>query len=128
MTVAGVYPFSTSDGKAVPVDIASPVGLVAWDFVLATPLAITIPAGYETAWAYATATCVLKLGVGALPTALVDGTNYPASILIPAYTMITLLLVPGSAAILGLESGGSLYINAIEQWAALAHQRQVSIG
>lgn len=128
MTVSGVYPFSTQDGKSIPVDITAPVALTTSNFLAGTSEALTIPAGYEVAWLYATQDCVLKIGGAAIPGTLVEGVSYEKAMFIPSFTILTALLAPGSASITGVGGAGTLYINAMEQWAALAHQRQLAIG
>lgn len=127
MTIKGLYPLSTQDGKAIPLDVVKPSTLVKADFVAATPLSVTIPADTAICYLFATKACVLRMAAVALPAVLVSGTEYANAIFIPENMPMTLLLEAGEAYVLGEESG-SIYISAVEQWGALLQQRQASVG
>jgi len=122
-----LYPFSTQDGRAIPVDIAMPVSLVAFSFTANTPQGIIIPAGFTTCYVFASKDCILRLNNTALPAGLVSGTEYDNAIFIPGNLPMTLLLAPGNAQLLGGANAGTLYLNSIEQWAALHQPAQTSV-
>lgn len=117
-----LYPFSTQDGKAVPAEIIRPKKLIWWPLLTAVNKAIVIPDGMMTAYIFSTATCVLKVG-GTAFASFLAGTEYTDAMLIPADTVVTVSLAPGDAFIWPLAAG-TIYLSAIEQWAALSQQIQ----
>lgn len=126
MAANDLYPFSTQDGKAVPLEIVKPLSLVTWTTVANTPKAIVIPAG-AAAWVYSTKDIVLSFEDTALPAALVQGIVYPNAIFIPALTPMVIELIAGPAYLLSVEVA-TFYLNVITQYAALAQVRQTTIG
>lgn len=128
MSAEGIYPLSTQDGKNIPLDVIRPKSLVSYGFKGDAATAITIPAGFALCWAYATQDCFLCIAPVNLPSSLVDGTPYPFTVFIPAGTPIVIMVVPGQASLLGFGSQGTLILNWVEQWAALAQQQQTSVG
>ena len=127
MAAENLYPFSTPQGSAVPLEVVKPKSLVAYAFPVGAS-SIVIPAGISTCWIYSTQDCILRLDGNVLPGALVDGVLYANSMFIPAVTPMSVIIAAGDAQILSLAEAGSLYINSIEQWAALAQPLQTSVG
>lgn len=129
MAVAELYPFSTARGDAVPLEIVRPLGLAMFTFDVNTVGSITIPAGFNTCWLYATEECVVNFSpASSLPGALGEGTEYPSTIFIPKQTPICIQVAPGEGSLLGLATAGRLYVNNIQQWAALTQQLQTQFG
>lgn len=128
MAASDIYPLSSPQGAAIPLDIIKPKNLVKFDFAASTAADVTIPAGYNTCWLYATADCILRFSATNLPNALIAGTNYDLSLFIPAKTPITLVVTPGECSLLGIDASGSLYINDVQQWAGLVLNKQASFG
>lgn len=126
MSAVGLYPLSTQDGKAIPLDVIAPSSLVKFSFVAGVASDVIIPAGYNVCWLFATKACILRLSATDLPVALVDGTPYDYALYVPAQMPITVMLTSGEASLLGLGDG-DLYINAVEQWAALLQRNQSSV-
>jgi hypothetical protein len=127
MAAENLYPFSTPQGSAVPLEVVKPKTLVSYAFPIGSS-SIVIPAGISACWIYSTQDCILRLDGVALPAALVDGVAYSNSMFIPAATPMSVIIAAGDAQILGLTEAGNLYINGIEQWAALAQPLQTSVG
>ena len=127
MAAPQLYPLSTQDGKHIPLDVVKPLGLTAFTMTANTAADITVPVGYSLVWLYATAACVLHMTAVNLPNALVSGTNYTDSIFIPADTLMTIVVEEGECSLLGLGAG-TLYMNSVEQWAALVQPLQSSVG
>lgn len=131
MATEGLYPLSTQDGKAIPLDIVKPKGLAFFNIPVTGSLAVDaiIPTGYKVCWLYATQDCIIKFSAVNLPVPLVEGTNYEDAVFIPAQTPIVIAVTEGEASLVGLgDSAGILYINHVEQWAAMLQRQQVSIG
>lgn len=119
-----VYPFATQDGKAIPLDIIKPAGLILQAF---TPLAVAsfiIPAGYKVGTMLASKACIVRFGQ-TIP-ALVDGTFYEDMLLIPNDTIITVSFDPTTLYVEGLTESGTFYLQLIERWAGLALDKQFS--
>lgn len=123
-----LYPYSTQQGDAIPLEVVKPLSMTAFSFAINTAADITIPTGYNTCWLYATEDCVLRFSATNLPNSLVDGTEYSSTIFIPAQTPISVLVTPGECSLLGLGVAGKLYINNIVQWAALNQPLQTTLG
>lgn len=111
-----LYPFATQDGKAIPLDIIRADGLIFIDYTLAGEL-LTIPAGKEVGTVYASTDAILTFGANtAVPAANVP---MPASLFIPAKTILTVALLPGSAYVKAMSTNGKLVVQLIEKWAGL---------
>jgi len=128
MSATELYPLSTQDGKHIPLDVVRPLGLTTFTVTLNDATNIVIPALYNLVWVYSTVSCVLAMPGLLLPSALVSGTDYADSVFIPADTLMTLVVTPGDCMVLGLSGSGTLYMNSIEQWAALVQNRQANVG
>lgn len=127
MAADGLYPFSTQNGQAVPLEIVKPLSLIQWLLVNGTPQSITIPAG-KTAWVYSEVDAILSINAVALPAALVNGTVYSGGIFIPANTPVTIEITAGAAYLLAISASGKFWMNVFTQWAALSQPVQTSIG
>jgi hypothetical protein len=124
----GLYPLSTQDGKAIPLDVVKPASMVSYNFAANTAGAIVIPASYGLCYVFATQNCILRLSATALPAGLVSGTEYQDTFFIPANTLMTIFLTGGAAQLLGGAYAGSLNICSVEQWGAFLQSRQVQYG
>jgi len=127
MSVKGLYPLSSQDGKAIPLDIVKPSNLVVFNFAANISADVVIPSGFNLCWIYATKACILQSGAS-IPDVPAEGTAYPNAAYIPEGMPLTLVLEPGQISLVGLEEAGTLYINCIEQWAALLQAKQISVG
>jgi hypothetical protein len=117
-----IYPFSTQDGKAIPLDIIKPAFLIKKSFST-TSSSFTIAEGMRVATVMATAGCLLRFEED-IPV-LVDGIAYASTALIPPNTIVTIALKSGLAYVQSLTSeAGTLYIQVIEKWAGLALDNQ----
>jgi len=121
---ANVYPFSTADGKAIPLDIIRPMGLIIKTFTIASA-SFTIPTDAVVGVLYSTSPCVVRFGTDiSLP--VTDGAEIADAVLVPAEMAVTVALTAGTAYVHGLIESGTLYIQLIEQWAGLALSKQYS--
>ncbi len=131
MAVPGLYPLSTQDGKAIPLDVVSPLSLIPFTLVAATPKAITFPVGYSLVYLYSTVTCFIQFNENVLPAALVDATEYVDAMMLPADTIVTAYVGDGIEALnasVVASAAGVLYVNSVEHWAALVQRLQSTIG
>jgi hypothetical protein len=122
-----IYPQSTPEGQAVPLEIAKPSGLFYIEFAIGST-DITIPDSFDGLFGtfYASKDCVIQFGAS-LPSPLVSGTEYPNAVLIPAYTVFTITMVKGAASVQSLEAG-TLYITALQPWQLLHQEYQTITG
>jgi hypothetical protein len=122
MTSKQVYPFATQDGKAIPLDIINPKGVIPVAFTQVVK-AFVIPDGYEVGALYSTEDSLVRFG-NTIPNALVDGTLYDNAVIVPSKAMVTSGITPGNVYVKGLSASGVLYIQLIEKWAGLGLQMQ----
>lgn len=118
----GVYPFSTQDGKAIPLDIIRPKGLIICAFTPAALLTVshcTIPDGTVVGVLTSSAECIVRFGPEDIPSVLEDGTLYEDTVFIPAGGGVTVVLQPGPISVTGTNKAGALFIQIIDQWAGL---------
>lgn len=118
------YPFSTQDGKAIPLDIIKPAYLLIKNFSIVSS-SLTITEDMRVATLFSSVSCLFRFEVD-IPV-IVDGTAYSRMILVPANTILTVALVTGTAYVKSLSGdNGTLYLQVIEKWAGLALDRQYS--
>ena len=128
MAANDLYPLVSQGGQAIPLEIVKPVSMLQWTMVAGVAQEITIPAGARTAWFYSNSNCVLCFGSGTgVPNVLVDGTEYPNAMFIPAGHPINIEVTEGVATLLGFTSGVA-FMNIVVQWAALNQARQTTVG
>lgn len=110
------YPFSTKDGKVIPLDIIRPKSLIVKSFS-AVDSTIVLPVGLTVCTLLATEDCFLFLG--AVPLSVVSGDINLEALFIPKNMVITTALDGGTVTIRGVNVG-TLYMQFIEQWAGLS--------
>lgn len=120
-TPAGIYPFSTQDGKVIPLDIIKPLGIIVCAFEAAGGIVATsvIPGGSVVGVLTSDADCFVQFGLPSLPSALVNNTLYLDTVFILANAVVTVTLPPGAISIVGRAKAGSLVIQIIDQWVGL---------
>lgn len=117
---AGIYPFSTQDGKAIPLDIIKPKGLISCAYTNGVVAHCVIPPDGSVGVLTSSFPCILRFGAVDMPVPPVDGVYYPDAVYIPAGGIITVALTPGPVSVVGAATkSGVLYIQLIEQWAGL---------
>lgn len=132
MTTEQLYPLATQDGKSIPLETVSPKAVVNWNIAANSVEAITIPSTVGTlAWLYSTKDVIFSQSHGGnLPSVLIEGTAYLNALMVPASTLVVIKTVPGAGSILNLHATGAanVYLNFVEQWAALYQANQINIG
>ena len=125
--IEGLYPLTTQDGRAIPLDIVKPSSLIYWNLVKDTEKTVVIPAGFEVCFAFSTAHCYLRnadvaIGVPA------EATEYTDTMLIVSDSILTLNLTPGAGRRIMPLGDGVIYLSAVKQWAALVQDIQSRLG
>lgn len=123
-----LYPFSTEDGKTIPLDIIRPVGLMQVNVPVAGFAASAIiPADWALASFYSKEGCIVQLGTATLNGALTPGMVYPDALVVPPRCLVVSTLLPGECRIISLEGDtGTVFIQRIQKWAGIALRRQVT--
>ena len=122
-----LYPYTSQDGKAIPVEIAAPLAMVRYPLVANTKKDITIPVGWVVGWIYSEVDLIFSHNDTDLPYPLVAGTVYADATFIPKRRPYSIKWVPGDGSIIPLATG-DVYLMKIEQWAALVQSRQATQG
>lgn len=122
MSLDQVYPFSTQDGKAIPLDIIRPSGLLYRNFTELAESSLNIPDGYPVAAVIADKPCLVKFAgsIGILAEDIV----YSDLLIVPANTITIVSLLSGVGAVKGLTEAGTIYVQLIKKWAGLALDKQ----
>ncbi len=116
-----LYPFSTQDGKAIPLEIVRPLAFV---FVaLSTSYgSVVLNNKFNLAALFASVDCVMD--TTGLETTLVAGTTYNGMLFIPANTVVMAALPTITAKVRSIADDGQLFIQGVQQWSALNLARQ----
>lgn len=125
-TPAGIYPFSTQDGKSIPLDIIKPTGIMVRSFPAAGGIVshCTIPDGSVVGVLTSSVECIVRFGAVDIPATLVDDTLYTNAVFIPAGAIVAVVLPAGILSVIGRGAAGTLFIQLIEQWAGLGLPNQ----
>ena len=122
MSLAQLYPFSTQDGKTVPLDIIKPAGLLVQSTALEVA-SFLMPSYSQVSVIFSSTACLLRSEV-TIPE-IVSGESYPDLLFIPADIAMTVALLPDTTYyVKAIETPGVLYIQGIERWAGLGLDRQ----
>jgi hypothetical protein len=118
-TPTGVYPFATQDGKAIPLDIIKGTATIILPFTAGGIVASTIPPGSIVGVFMTDKACLVQFGTSlAIP--LVENDLIYDSVFVPERGIVTVALTPGPIRLVGMSGPGTLVIQLIEKWAALA--------
>lgn len=126
----GRYPFSTADGKSIPLDIVRPYGSIKKTFVTGTSTAaLAVPDSVEVMAIMANADCIIQFAASsASASAFSDGVLKADAYFIAAdlLTVISPPLGKKSFAIIGDSSSGTAIIQFLQKWAGLSLASQVN--
>lgn len=120
-----LYPMSTEDGEAIPLDIIRPLDVQAVAFAAEAHTAITFTAGQKYCSVCATVDCVVDL---------TDSQTYPfvsstSGFVVSAGAVYTIQLpeAPATARIIPLNAAeaGSFRVTGIQKWAGIGLARQL---
>lgn len=121
-----LYPFSTEDNKAIPLDIIRPLALIRKSVLSGSLASLTIPADWLVASFYSPSGCIIQFVDTSMPSSLADGVSYSNCLLVPPNCVVTATVLPGAAKAAGLGSASYVIIQQVQKWAGLALQRQLS--
>lgn len=116
MLPVGIYPFSTQDGKVIPLDIIKGQAVIPQPYLPASDSMFSIPAWAGVGVLMSDTGCLVRFGAAI---AVEAGVPISDCIVVPAGGIITTVLTPGEVHVQGLTKGGTLYVQLIEQWAAI---------
>ena len=124
-----IYPFSTEDNKAIPLDIIRPLYLMKTALVADTLVELDFPSleGWKVASFYCPAGCFIQFGGATIVTPLVDSYQYGDTLFVPPGGIVTSTVVEGIAKVLMMGTGTSYLISQnISKWAGLSLARKLS--
>ena len=121
------YPFSTRDGKVIPLDILRSKHYLYQDFTAAATAPITLPAGTTVVALYATEDCVL-VPESTADIVLAANTPLAKAIMLPKKHVVIAAIAEGAARIKGISASGRIHIQVIEQWVGLGLDIQYKRG
>lgn len=118
------YPFSDSAGQAIPLEIVRSRAMAT--FAIANNVADSF-VFTEDDRTYAALVCysdvdayILFDSVATPP--LVDGTRYDNAHFIPAFTLVTLAVIEGTAKIWSVSASGRFHIQLFDKWASIGRE------
>lgn len=120
--ISQIYPFSTQDGKAIPLDIVQSKGFLFKSFTL-TAASFTVPADKLVGVCFASESCLIRVAQ-TLPSSLTEDFDYSDTLLLPKGMAVTTVFTPGIYYVRGLDLAGTVYIQFVEKWVGLALERQ----
>jgi hypothetical protein len=119
-----LYPFSTQDGKSIPLDIIRPAGLIIQSFTASGNTFLESSTPLDVAVFMASKPCLVGFGEE-VPNPAVNGEFYSNSLIIPAGVIITVKCPSSIMYIRGTDEAGTLYVQAIHRWAGLSLPSQL---
>lgn len=120
-----LYPFSTEDGNAIPLDIVRPMWLLVNALPAAAVTVVTIAADVVNASVFASINCFIDFsGAGpyaGLPYEMTDG------LFLPANTLLTVALPrTGAVNVVPLQpDAGFIVLQQVTKWAGIGLARQI---
>lgn len=121
-TPVELYPFSTQDGKNIPLDIVKPLGTILFSMTTSFA-ACVLPAKYNLSALFSTVAVYIDL-TGTAVSAPVSGVDNIGWLYLPANTVLIAELPTITAKIRAVSASGDLYITALQKYAALGLPRQ----
>jgi hypothetical protein len=112
------YPFSTSDGKVIPLDIIKPKGALFHSFTTALSYVEVPVAISSVAILIATEDCFVVFGDP--PASILGDIFYDKMIYIPKGNAVATTLEDSAINVKAISTSGILYVQLIEKWAGLS--------
>lgn len=115
------YPLSDAAGQAIPLQVVRSKGMAT--FAIASNAADSFTFT-ETDRNFALAVCYSDVDAyilfdSAETPPLIDGTRYDDAHFIPAFTLVTLAVIEGTAKIWAVADSGRFHIQLIDKWASI---------
>lgn len=121
------YPFSTRDGKVIPLDILRSKSYLYQDFTAGASSVVTIPVGATVVALYSTEESVLVID-SSEDIVLAANTPLLKAIMLPKKHIVIAAVTEGAARLKGISLSGRLHIQVIEQWVGLGLDIQYTKG
>lgn len=116
---AGVYPFSTADGKSIPVEVARVLNFKQQAFATGVSTALKdLPLGSKLFVFYSTEDCLLRFGT-TVPNPPADDTSYSEMMILPKQVFTLLTTESTQFGTRGISANGNIYVWTIEKWSYL---------
>ena len=116
------YPFATQDGKAIPLDILKPLGLLILPFTTDAVASISLPESSAVAMMIASEACLISFDHSLVT---VPTNEFLSKVLLVPYNNVVSCSIPSlDIKVRGVDANGTLYVQLIEKWAGLALARQ----
>lgn len=114
-----LYPLATQEGTSIPLDVIKPKGVISKTFLMSTgSTAVTLPVGTSLILVRASVNCYIDFtGTAQIPA---DGIYTADMMFLEAGTTYTVAPPTTSVSAVGIAEGGSLVIQVLETWAAIA--------
>jgi hypothetical protein len=122
-----IYPFTTNDGKAIPLDIVKPIGVTKYALLTDALTDVNTLEENTVVVLYSTVDCLISFTGTLAILPVVNGTTYTDSIFVPAGTLMTVEPIFGSGKAVALDAAGSLYVQQVEKWAGLSQPRSAIV-
>lgn len=119
-----IYPFSTPDGKAIPLDILKPSYLGIYAFPADASVSFTLPEESQVAMFISTVPAIVSFS--AALDAFSSGQLLANTLIIPEKSIVASSILNPTFHVRGIAEAGTLYIQIIEKWAGLALIKQYS--
>ena len=120
-----LYPFSTEDSKAIPLDVIRPLGMIKVAITALANTALTIPVGWKVVSFYSNVGCFVQFASATIPTPPVANTSYADTLFVPPNCLVMATVLEGVARVVSAEGvAGYLIAQNIQKWAGLALRRQ----
>lgn len=126
MATQNRYPLSTPDGKAIPLDIVKPLGILRLPFTNLSYNSQLISSIYQDKifTAYSTVDCYLNFS--APSPAVVDNVVAADMLFVPAGVLVAFVTNSTLLAVIGITSSGILHVQIVDTWAGLLLETQVN--
>lgn len=119
-----LYPLSTENSDAIPLDVIRPTGIIR--LALSAPTTdLVIPEEVKIAAFYSKLGCFIHFGL-LMPNPPISNTYYPDALFIPPGVIITSVIPSVNAKVVPLSADGELIIQGIYKWAGVGLDRQVN--
>lgn len=127
-TPRDIYPFSTADGKYIPIDVIDGLGFINKDFTASATDSVALPAGSYTIALRANAACYVRFGedIEDIATVPADGVYEENLVYVPADMQIHVYPYNKFFSVIGETDPGTLRMQFIQQWHGLTTQTAVN--
>lgn len=126
MATANRYPLSTVDGKAIPLEVIKPLGVIRLPFTATAFNVQVLSDAYEDKILMLSSSEDCYLDFAAAPTSPVDDVVLPSMVFVPAGVLIACVTNSVYLNVIGVSTSGILHIQLVDTWAGLALETQIN--